>query len=289
VELAEIGAGGTHISTVRRLTASEDHAYPVGWAADSKAVIFTSHHNGQWGVFKQSLDADAADPIETGSGNANDPRVSPDGRWVLYATNTATGGGIKTPPQIMRVPVTGGPTQLVFAVSERLNSLSCAKSPATICAIAERAPDGKQLVFTAFDPVKGRGSLSAKFDIDPSAEYSWDLSADGTRVAIVKQPDERIHIVSLDGQAQPEIVVRGWNSFTSAVWALDGKGLFVGADAKGGRALLYVDLRGKPSVLWQQKGSGSPLPAWGVPSPDGRHLAIHASTLNSSMWMVENF
>jgi hypothetical protein len=34
---------------------------------------------------------------------------------------------------------------------------------------------------------------------------------------------------------------------------------------------------------------GSSLYVWGVPSPDGRHLAIHTSTLNSNMWMAENF
>lgn len=137
--------------------------------------------------------------------------------------------------------------------------------------------------------MKGRGRVLTKLDIDPSAGYNWNLSSDGTRVAIVKQPDDRIHILPFDGLAQTEIVVPGWNNLTSAVWTVDGKGLFVGTDVAGGRALLYMDLKGNPSLLWQQKGSGSPTNVWGVPSPDGRHLAIHASMLNSNMWMAENF
>jgi Tol biopolymer transport system component/predicted Ser/Thr protein kinase len=284
VELAEVDNGGTHLSNVHRLTVSEDHAYPVGWTADSRAVVFGSFRNGQVRVFKQSLDADTADPVETGPGDANDPQVSSDGSWVLYHTAPKDGR-----TQVMRVPMAGGPPQLVFVAPDRLNWLCCARSPATICAVAERAPDGKQLVFTAFDPLQGRGRLLTNFDVDPSAQYAWNLSADGSRISIVKQPDDRIHIVPLDGSARREIRVRSWTGLTSAVWASDGKGLFVGADVSGGRALLYVDLNGNPSLLWQQKERGSPVPVWGVPSPDGRHLAIHESTQNGNMWMVENF
>jgi hypothetical protein len=38
--------------------------------------------------------------------------------------------------------------------------------------------------------------------------------------------------------------------------------------------------------MWEQKGSYA---AWGVPSLDGRHLAILAYTVDSSVWMLENF
>jgi Tol biopolymer transport system component len=240
-------------------------------------------------VFKQFLDADAADPIETGPGNANEPQVSPDGRWILYHTDPI--GGMTAPSQLMRVSMTGGPPERVFAaqIGSQCCNLSCSRAPATICAVAERAGDGKHLVFTAFDPVKGRGRVLTKLDTDPGAGYNSNLSPDGTRVAVVKQPDDRIHILPFDGLAQTEIVVPGWNNLTSAVWAVDDKGLFVGADVTGGRALLYVDLKGDPSLLWQQNGSGSPVNVWGVPSPDGRHLAIHTSTLNSNMWMAEKF
>jgi hypothetical protein len=290
VDLAEVDSSGTRISAVRRLTVSEDQAFPVGWTADSRAVIFAGRRNGQFGVFRQFLDADVADRIETGLGDANSPQVSPDGSWILYHTAPKE-ADITAPSQLMRVSMTGGPPQLVFALGEVFSgeccTVSCSLSPATICAVAELA--GKQLVFTSFEPVKGRGRMLTKFDIDPSAAYAWNLSPDGTRIAIVTRSSDRIHILPFDGLAQREIVVRGWKDLTSAVWAVDGKGLFVGANVVGGRALLYVDLKAKPSVLWQQKEGGTFVPLWAVTSPDGRHLAIHASTMNSNMWMVENF
>ena len=62
----------------------------------------------------------------------------------------------------------------------------CAKSPATLCAIAERSADRKQLVFTAFDPVKGRGRELAEWKTDAMADYQWDLSPDGTRIAVLR-------------------------------------------------------------------------------------------------------
>ena len=52
---------------------------------------------------------------------------------------------------------------------------------------------------------------------------------------------------------------------------------------------------GNAHVLRQQKGSLSPtikagsFGPWGVPSPDGRHLAMLGWTRNSNVWMLEGF
>ena len=40
-------------------------------------------------------------------------------------------------------------------------------------------------------------------------------------------------------------------------------------------------------MLWQHKGAGYVI--WGVPSPDGRYLAIVGDLINSNVWMVEGF
>ena len=67
----------------------------------------------------------------------------------------------------------------------------------------------KQLVFTAFDPVKGRGRELTKFNTDAMADYWWDLSPDGTRIAILKRRGGRIQILWLNGRAPQEITVTG--------------------------------------------------------------------------------
>jgi hypothetical protein len=177
-----------------------------------------------------------------------------------------------------------------------------------LCAIAERTPDLKQLIFTAFDPLRGRGRELIRFDTDATADldryllhYAWDLSPDGTRIAILKYSDGRIHVLPLSSKAPQEVVVKGWNSLQSVNWAADGNGFFVSSATKVGSALLRVDLQGNAHVLWEQKGNiapwngpyaqwlGGPSAPWAVPSPDGRHLAIYSWTLSANMWMMENF
>jgi Tol biopolymer transport system component len=185
----------------------------------------------------------------------------------------------------MRVPITGGSPQLVLTANLE-GGPRCAKSPATLCAIAERSRDRKRLVFADFDPVKGRGHDLAELNTEPAADYQWDLSPDGTRIAVLKSRDSRIQILSLSNRAGQEITVKRWNFLTSAVWAADGKGLFVSSRNAQGPVLLSVDLQGNARVLWEHAGNAE---TYGVPSPDGRHLALQRWIVDGNMWMMENF
>jgi Tol biopolymer transport system component len=162
----------------------------------------------------------------------------------------------------------------------------CARSPATLCAIAEQSKDLRQLVFTAFDPRQSRGAELTRLSIDPGSDYKWALSPDGTVIAVVNRSDGHIHTLFLDGRAARELTVKGWNSLASVAWTADGNGLFVSSLEPEGSVLMYVDLQGKSRVLWKEPGG---LQTWAVPSPDGRYLAIEGWTLNSNIWMMENF
>jgi Tol biopolymer transport system component len=68
-------------------------------------------------------------------------------------------------------------------------------------------------------------------------------------------------------------------------WAADGKGFYASANAKG-IAVFYVDLQGNVRSVWASQGGNW---ARGLPSPDGRHIAIQTSTNDGNMWMMENF
>jgi len=46
-------------------------------------------------------------------------------------------------------------------------------------------------------------------------------------------------------------------------------------------------LQGSAKVVWQYKAAGGQI--WGVPSPDGRYLAILGEVTNSNVWMLEGF
>jgi Tol biopolymer transport system component len=304
VFVAELEANGTRISTPTRLTLNEGRDFTSAWTADSKAVVFASYRDGQWRILKQFLDKDTAEPIAIGTVGDHIgafPRVSPDGRWVLYLapSNQNPRSGFE-PYRLMRVSISGGSPELVMTVRS-VGGPACARYPATLCVIAEQTLDHKQFIFTAFDPLRGRGSQLARFDAQPAlSDYIWDLSPDGTQIAILRYSEGRIHILYLDGNQRQEIGAKGWNGFLSVNWAADGRGFFVSSFTPDGSALLHLDLKGKAHVLWKEKGSAAnepssagwiagPNASWAISSPDGRHLAINDRKLSANMWMMGNF
>ena len=294
VYVAGIQDGGRGFDAARRLTLNDGQNYPVGWTADSKAVIFKSDREGRWSVFKQGLDDDTAEPIATEAKYewGASATVSSNGAWLLYVTGSAM-------DRLMRVSITGGSPELVMS-ARIYGKIACARPPANFCAVAEANEDRKQLIFTAFDPQKGRGSELTRFAIDPTTgnRYVWDLSPDGRRIAILKYGNGFIDVLGLGGQVSQKIAVKGWSSLLSVNWASEGTGIFTSSQKKNGSVLLRVSLDGDAQVLWEQNGSiapwnrpfsGGDSTPFGVPSPDGRHLAIYGWTISSNMWMMENF
>jgi serine/threonine protein kinase len=311
VYLADFQGHGMGIGTPRRFTLNEGRDFPAAWTADSKTIVFVSNRNGQWELFRQHLNEDTAQSIaavsageaertEAGQFSPTVPRISPDGAWMLFLIWKKKGNS-SAQAELVRVPITGGPPQLVLTSSPGLiHSFRCARSPATLCTIAERTPDHKQLIFTAFDPIKGRDRELTRFTTNPTpdAEYAWDLSPDGTHIAILKRSEATIHVLSISPQPTQEIVVKGWSGLQTLDWAADGTGLFVAIAREGGSALLRLDLNGSGRLLWASKGTvepgisaflGGPTVPWAVPSPDGRHLAICEWNLSANIWMMENF
>ena len=283
--------------TPRRLTLSDARERLVGWTPDGKAIIFISDRDGKWGIFKQTPGEEFAQTVLGHFEDEDRPEaaISPDGEWILYQHFSKGAAG-----SLMRVPISGGTSQLLLTLStpeaedwwsprERIPP-RCARLPAQVCVIAERSDNGHKLIFTAFDPTKGRGKELVRLEVEPTSAYKMDVSPDGTRLAVLKRSEHRIQIFSMNGQPVSEIVVAGWKSLESLDWAADGKGLFVSGPRDGKSALLHIDLRGKATILWEQAGEqAGGLDVYARPSPDGHHLAMFGWSLSSNMWMLENF
>jgi serine/threonine protein kinase len=287
VYVADLQSNATTIPTPNRLTLDEGWNEPLGWTSDGKAVLFLSGRNGRTEIFRQSPGQDTAELVATakeGERVFGHACMSPDGSSVLY-TVRPNPGHPQAPATIMRAPITGGSPQIVLTGNVN-GGQRCAQSPATLCAIAERSADRKQLVFTAFDPMKGRGKELAEFKTEAAGEYQWDLSRDGAHIAILKKREGQIQILSLTGSAPREITVKGWNLLTNATWTADGKGLFASSFNERGSVLMSVDMSGNARILWEQLGG---INTYALPSPDGRHLAMLSWTNNTNMWMMENF
>jgi eukaryotic-like serine/threonine-protein kinase len=278
---ADLEANGTRVSSPRPLTLSEGRNIPSGWTSENKAVIFTSDRNGPMEIFRQPVDAEVAQRIFTGQAITGAARLSPDGTEILYVVAN------RSEQRLMRIHVVGGSPQEIMSGHFVDGSARCARLPATACVIAEESPDRKHLIFTSIDSLSRRGPELSRFDTDPVRilDSHWALSPDGARLAVLNSSEAKIHIVSLTGQPPSEIALDGWPSLGYVSWTSDGKSLVVGSHKNHDAALLNVDLEGKINLLWEQHGA---FGVSGVPSPDGRHIAIWLWTTNNNIWMADN-
>jgi len=286
VYVADADRNSFAFKALRQITFTEANDWVLDWSADGETVIFMSDRNGHWGVYKQSLQQDSAEALFQGSdgAEADSPRVSPDGSWVLYLELPKQGWSL-APARLMRVPFAGGSPE--FILSGRLyNGLRCSRPPANFCVFAEETPDGHQLVFSAFDPVKGRGRELARFTGDLKADYQWDVSPDGSSIATVKIGDDTVHVLALDGRPNRDLTLKGWPNLNSVDFSADGKGFFVNSTSNGTATLVYVDQSQRAHPAWQWKSPGI---SWAVPSRDGRRFAIMQLTYSGNMWMIEDF
>ena len=285
IYVADIDADASRISPPRHLSLTDDREFPAAWTADSRDIILVS---GEWQMGLLSRIAGHpghfTDPhrIETMGLGAIFPRLTPDGAWLVYAPLTAdyVDGA---PVDLLRVSVSGGPPQRIMK-TPLYDIPRCSRAPATLCAI--ETIDKDQLTFTAFDPMHGRGRELARLKIDnPEKFYGFDLSPDGTRIAVLERGGSTIQILNLRTHENRKITVKGWSGLTSLDFTADGKGLFTGSRASGA-VLLKTDLQGNARVLWEPKGDGMP---WAVPSPDGRHVVMPGYVLSSNVWSMEDF
>lgn len=170
-------------------------------------------------------------------------------------------------------------------------SVSCPKVAGKMCITVEESSDKKQMVVSSLDPVTGRGPELARFELEHPVDLFVDnllcvISPDGTRLALTQSPEGAIDIYSLNGESVRRIPYQNSERIFSMSWAADEKGLFVTKRAPGGTELVYVDMQGKAKVLRECVGVNACI---GIPSPDGRLMAIVYRKQTMNMWMMENF
>jgi Tol biopolymer transport system component len=285
VFVGDLDAKGHRLKNPRRLTFDEQQDWPFAWSNDSKAIFFHSDRNGQFDIFRQGLDQETAVPVVTGPGNQWGATLSPDGSLILFIEERP-GGGVKT--RVMRAPVSGGPREMVLEATG-LDGLGCSWSPANLCVLTEVSPDLKQYILTAFDPMKGRGRELTRVNLRQPIDHSLaNLSRDMSYFAFAENlpgSQKRIRIVSLSGGEAREVVIQREMQMTSLAWANDGKGFYIGSSDG---ALLFVDMDGNADILWRRETLWDYGPG-ALPSRDGHHLAVAAWTIDSNVWMLENF
>ncbi len=296
VYVGEIDPGSGVLSTPRRFTLDNHDSYPDTWTLDSRSLFFVSNRNGKRELFKQGLNDNVAERVVSSAagevGGVNS--LSPDGSWILYWQFARAEG--KAPPasgRIMRQPTAGGPPETVLELTyadTEVSDFFCPKQPGNPCVLS--LLEGKNLVFYAFDPVRGKGDPLGKIEFQKTHYYfGWEVSPDGSQLAFVDdRHKDRIEILTLSGSNRVwhEIAVEpGWGDYQSVAWAADGKGFFLTTWLPASFNLVHVTLSGKVQPLlnnahrqWMNRPR---------PSPDGKYLAFQALTWDSNVWLLENY
>ena len=289
VFVADLASSGSRLLNTRRLTTDEYVNMPVSWTPDSREVIFTSSRGGTYGLYKQALDGSAPQAVSVlPEMDVSVAQLSPDGSWIVF--NAAPHRvPTETPSKLYRLSVDGGAPQLILEAKDIVN-IDCTNAIAKFCVYSSSSEDRREVVFTSFDPLTGKGKELLRIPAQSSSYYSWMIAPDGSKIAFQEADGVPIRIKFIpvgSGGVTRTIEVKGEFLGASSIhWARDSRSIYLGVERAGGATLLQVDLQGSAKSVWEQPQRGAIA---GNPSPDGRHMVMGSSGSNTNAWLVDNF
>jgi Tol biopolymer transport system component len=267
-------SGAMFAAAPRKLTVDEREDIPADWSAESLGLLVLSSRAGTYGVYHKSLGSDDLDFLHSIEGDWVRVTYAPGGNSVLY----------RQEGDIWTVPRSGGGARLL--AEGDFYDVQCIAAVDGPCVAG--AMEGSQYVFYALDPDRGDTHEVARTEHRAPFTH-FDLSPDGTKVAVVHNDDDRIIIVDLATGEESFVVVHGWNMFEFVSWTAQGDGFFVNAGfamASSYPLLLSVDLDGRSRVLRRNPSEWYVYP---LASPDGRHLAFASMSFHGNAWLIEEF
>jgi Tol biopolymer transport system component len=267
----------------RQVTSSAgnyDGGSGLAWMPDGR-LVYGSIAGGSINLWTVGADGSNPQSLTAGTGINGSPRVSADGRYIVFIS-ARTGS-----PNIWRMDIDGAnPKQLTRGDFDWTFDIS---------------PDAKWVAFSSGrsgkyslwkvsieggDPVK----IFDGFSLFPS------ISRDGKLIAFLSQDPQsqrlRPAVVSIDGGKitlpsgfPPDA---GAGDFTGAFrWSPDGHGLMYVLTRNGTRNLWTQTLDGgKPRQLTKFTAEQIFAYAW---SGDGKQLAVSRGTVNSDVVLISNF
>jgi eukaryotic-like serine/threonine-protein kinase len=290
VYLGQLAPGGASMKAPHRLTLDNRGSDPNSWTQDSEAVIFQSNRSGRSEIFRQGVKENVPEVIVQGAGDQHDAVLSPDGAWLLYVESNPAVVGTPAPERLVRRSVAGGSSERVLQEPEGTSwEYRCPQSLGSSCVLSQR--EGSDVVFYSLDPVGGKGGQLGRLEAAQSGFTGWNISPDGSRLAVVRGEDKyngQIELLTVTDRAWHELHVDpAWGHLQSIAWAADGRGFFVTSWLPDSFNLLQVSVAGRVKPLLRnahRQWVHNPLP-----SPDGKYLAFGAETWDSNVWLLESF
>jgi len=144
------------------------------------------------------------------------------------------------------------------------------------------------LIFTEFDPLKGKGKRLPQMATQPQDLYFWDLAPDGSQIAVAdssKNSNEVTFIKILTDETR-KITIKGYDNIDSLRFSNDSQSIFSGV-MKGNDA--WIVRLGRDGGTFPITRIPFPAPVWAQISPDGRHLAVLNFDVEANAWILEDF
>ncbi len=276
-------AGGGRINDTRRLTFSGAEDWPAGWTHDGR-VLLLSDRSGIPGLFVQALDSTEPTALLAGSGKVLEATAAPGGRSVLYET-----GEPREQTTLRRLDLADGTAQTLGAMEPK-SGLVCPTIDGLPCVLTE--VKDSELVFSLFDPERGKGREFARVTLPAGPYYALSISPDGRRIALVvgESPFRNdLRIVEVPGGEVNPIARTGIEALDTVAFSADGKSLFAstGWYSMTEASILHITLDGRSTVIHRFEEGKRTLSL--IPSPDGRHLAFVVAAALPDLWLLENF
>jgi Tol biopolymer transport system component len=286
--VGDLDGNGNRLVNSHRLTIDENMNIPLAWTADSREVIFSSQRAATRQIYRQALGQGSRPYRITSSPGTNFymAQLSPGGASLVVEGETT--GSFEM--GFYRVGLTGGAPRLLFHV-DGLTQYWCANKAAGFCVLGRPDPGKNELAISSFDPLGGDPKDLLRIPIEPGTDagvgldYAWQISPDGSWIAIMKRRGNLIRLAPLGKNQARTITINGYSDLLDLSWAANSRSLFVSSLAPGGATLLHVDLDGNAEPVWQQARATS---FRGFSSPDSRHLALASETLETNVWMIGN-
>ena len=263
----------TALGNLRQVTFTTTDDQASGWTHSGRDLLFIANAKTFWNVFQTPLERPEPRLLSASMGEVWDAAVSPDGQYVIFAQSNA----------IKRVPVSGGPVDELFKMVSRNALLECGRSADAVC-VASTHPDNVK----STELVSFRSAQSEPRRYPLLSVPTWDLSADGRRVAGTDAANPQGGLVILDlvsGQIT-RLTVPDLRAVDFVAWVGSDEWLATRPLGERGSEILHVNRAGMVKVLWRDS---SILLRRLTVSPDGTRVALTRWFLESDAYLMRGF
>src|SRR5687768_14254324 len=255
---------------LRRLTKAESADYPAAPAPDGSALLAVSvTEREQQQLERMVLLAPDGSARHIGpiSARVRGPSWSPDGRWIVFESDTASFR------DLYRIDRDGSGLRRLTQNPEGNFEPAVSPDGRWIAFVSSRDGDAEVYVMRADGAEPRRITAFHRDDWAPR----W--SPDGKRIAFLsnRESADRVFFVGADGLDLRRLDTTAPDSMLAEAepaWSPDGTRLALTVRRRGGTARIAVhDLRTGTRTLVSAADEVASMPAW---SPDGRHLVYVA-------------